>query len=255
VFLTEYLEGVAEQVETVRSEKGLLKTIIFCRNISHLRRVQKHFPNAKPYHSELSAGVREQRLRKFRSGELSEILVVDMFNEAIDIPDADLLVFLRATESETVWRQQLGRGLRRNGDKEKCVVVLDFVANCDRLYMIRSFTKEVEECLSEKEKSAPGLPTAPTGWQVNFTAELIDVVKVLDFLDIDSWEYRYDELKAFHAEHGHCNVPKGWKENPALGTWVSNQRKVYKEGKLSEERTQQLEALGFVWRRIKRKKK
>ena len=53
------------------------------------------------------------------------IFTVDLFNEGLDIPDVDTVLFLRPTESATVFLQQLGRGLRR-GDKA-VLTVLDFI--------------------------------------------------------------------------------------------------------------------------------
>ncbi len=56
------------------------------------------------------------------------MFVVDIFNEGVDIPEIDTVLFLRPTESLTVFLQQLGRGLRLAEDKE-CLTVLDFVGN------------------------------------------------------------------------------------------------------------------------------
>ena len=63
------------------------------------------------------------------------------------------------------------------------------------------------------------------------------------------------ELKAFKELNKHCNIPKGYAENPALAKWVSNQRTAYKKfkkGKPSQitvERVKALNAMGFVWDR------
>ena len=60
---------------------------------------------------------RDQALRKFRQGKLKVLFSVDLFNEGLDIPTVDLVMFLRPTESPTVFLQQLGRGLRRSKGK------------------------------------------------------------------------------------------------------------------------------------------
>jgi len=66
--------------------------------------------------------------RKFVQKEINYLFVVDIFNEGIDIPEIDTVLFLRPTESLTVFLQQLGRGLRL-ADHKDCLTVLDFVGN------------------------------------------------------------------------------------------------------------------------------
>ena len=63
----------------------------------------------------------------------------------------------------------------------------------------------------------------------------------------DRWESRYCELLEFKEEHGHCNVPDSWSENLRLARWVMTQRQMYRKGKLSHDRVQRLEAIGFIW--------
>jgi hypothetical protein len=67
-------------------------------------------------------------LAGLQSGALDSLCVVDMFNEGLDIPAVDRVVMLRPTESKVVFLQQLGRGLRAAGGKER-LLVIDFVGN------------------------------------------------------------------------------------------------------------------------------
>ena len=71
---------------------------------------------------------REEALLKMQKGEIDIIFSVDMFNEGLDIPQIDLVLFLRPTESPVVFLQQLGRGLRLFDGKEY-LTVLDFIGN------------------------------------------------------------------------------------------------------------------------------
>ena len=71
---------------------------------------------------------REDAVKKLESGELNVLFSVDMFNEGVDIPLVDLVMFLRPTESPIVFLQQLGRGLRKAPGKEY-LTVLDFAGN------------------------------------------------------------------------------------------------------------------------------
>lgn len=71
---------------------------------------------------------RSELRRKLIQKEINYLFVVDIFNEGVDIPEIDTVLFLRPTESLTVFLQQLGRGLRL-ADTKDCLTVLDFVGN------------------------------------------------------------------------------------------------------------------------------
>jgi hypothetical protein len=92
-------------------------------------------------------------------------------------------------------------------------------------------------------------------------------VEVLDAMGLEwelhelqkSFDERVDELQAYKAKHGHCNVPMEWKENPALGRWVSRQRAARKRLDRGEdrpgitaERVEVLDAMGLEWELQKR---
>jgi len=63
----------------------------------------------------------------------------------------------------------------------------------------------------------------------------------------DRWESRYCELIEYRECHGHYNVPDSWPENLRLARWVMTQRQMFRKGKLSQNRVQRLEAIGFIW--------
>lgn len=67
---------------------------------------------------------RQQKQQAIRSGSINVLCVVDIFNEGVDIPEVDTLLFLRPTESLTIFLQQLGRGLRLSDGKECCTVLI-----------------------------------------------------------------------------------------------------------------------------------
>ncbi len=66
------------------------------------------------------------RSRDLRERRVNILFAADLFNEGLDIPDVDTVLFLRPTESATIFLQQLGRGLRRTPHKA-VLTVLDFV--------------------------------------------------------------------------------------------------------------------------------
>lgn len=75
-----------------------------------------------------NAGDRAGKLRKLRDKVINYLFVVDMFNEGVDIPAIDTVLFLRPTESVTIFLQQFGRGLRKSEGKTH-LTVLDFVGH------------------------------------------------------------------------------------------------------------------------------
>lgn len=102
--------------------------------------------------------VRNQLLKK----ELNYLFVVDIFNEGIDIPEIDTVLFLRPTESLTIFLQQLGRGLRLAENKES-LTVLDFVGNSRPEYNFENkfralIGKTATTVIKEVEDNFPHLP-------------------------------------------------------------------------------------------------
>lgn len=78
---------------------------------------------------------RETTIESLEKGEIEYIVTVDIFNEGIDIPCVNQVIFLRPTESSIVYIQQLGRGLRKSSNKEY-VVILDFIGNYEKNFLI-----------------------------------------------------------------------------------------------------------------------
>jgi superfamily II DNA or RNA helicase len=90
---------------------------------------------------------RDRLLSRFKAGQIDVLCTVDLFNEGMDVPDVDLIVFMRATHSRRIFVQQLGRGLRVTKGKDK-VVVLDFVTDLRRV-------AEVAELERAASRNAP----------------------------------------------------------------------------------------------------
>ena len=81
---------------------------------------------------DMDARERYKLMAAFRKGTINAITTVDIFNEGVDVPDVDMLAFLRVTHSRRIFVQQLGRGLRL-APKKKKVIVLDFVSDLRRI--------------------------------------------------------------------------------------------------------------------------
>lgn len=103
----------------------------FCVSIEHAVYMTEKFNIAKLNAKYLTSDNNKEReiiRNEFKNKEINYLFVVDIFNEGIDIPEIDTVLFLRPTESLTIFLQQLGRGLRLLEGKD-CLTVLDFVGN------------------------------------------------------------------------------------------------------------------------------
>ena len=116
------------------------KAIGFCVSIRHAERMAEFFN----HHGVTSAAIhsqsptRDEDLTAFRENRIQVAFTVDLFNEGMDFPNVRILLFLRPTESKTVFIQQLGRGLRLCVGKDR-VRVLDFIGNYKRANQIRKY--------------------------------------------------------------------------------------------------------------------
>lgn len=124
---------------------GNKKTLIFCQSITHANEFAKLLgERARRFHSDLTKTQNDENLESFKEGDTKYLLVVDKLNEAFDMPEVEMICFLRVTGSKRIFFQQLGRGLRKTETKKK-VIVLDFVANCERLIELASLSMKLEE--------------------------------------------------------------------------------------------------------------
>lgn len=142
-----------------------VRALCFCVNQEHAKYMASKFTlcglKAEILTSE-NEKMRSVRYRQLKNKEINYLFVVDMFNEGVDIPEVDTILFLRPTESITVFIQQFGRGLRKAEGKSH-VDIFDYVGNCraefnytDRMRAIIGRTSmSVEE---EMERDCPHLP-------------------------------------------------------------------------------------------------
>jgi hypothetical protein len=150
-------------------------------------------------------GEAPQRLAR---GEICAIVTVDLYNEGVDIPSADTLLFLRPTQSALVFQQQLGRGLRLHDGKTSCLV-LDFVGRYRSDFrfdkLISSVTglsrREVLKGLEE------GFSTLPSGCHIHLEAQARDrVLANLRSAAQQTWGRLRNELQSYAAMTGRVSV-------------------------------------------------
>jgi len=113
-----------------------IKALAFCVTKEHATYMAEKFCLMGIKSAVLTSDNSKDRLdlrKQLSNGKINILCVVDIFNEGVDIPEVDTLLFLRPTESLTIFLQQFGRGLRLCPDKE-CLTVLDFVGNANSNY-------------------------------------------------------------------------------------------------------------------------
>ena len=121
---------------------------------------------------------RTEAVNKLTKGEIKVIFSVDMFNEGLDIPAIDMVMFLRPTQSPTVFLQQLGRGLRKHKDK-KYLNVLDFIGNYKKADLLPFLLSGKAYSRIEAKKGILNEDEYPEDCRVDFDFRIIDVFKRL----------------------------------------------------------------------------
>jgi superfamily II DNA or RNA helicase len=120
--------------------------VVFSPGVEHAEdfagTLRRYGLSAECVHGNMESRQRERVMARFRDGELKVITTVDLFNEGVDVPDVDMIVFMRATHSRRIFVQQLGRGLRLAPGKDK-VIVLDFVSDLRRLAEVLDLERTV----------------------------------------------------------------------------------------------------------------
>lgn len=146
------------------------KAVCFCCSIEHAEYMDKMF-NQNEYKS-MSVTSRnssdiDDASMKLARGDINYLCVADILNEGIDIPEIDTVLFLRPTESLTIFLQQLGRGLRL-ADGKTCLTILDFVAQANKTYNYESrFRALVGKTMGSVEKEIKnGFTFLPRGCSI-----------------------------------------------------------------------------------------
>jgi len=162
----ERLDLILDSIRRYQPNTSSTRAVGFCASVDHARFMAAKFRlagfQAEEVLGETSKDERDRRIRDFREGKITFLFTVDLFSEGVDIPEIDLVMFLRPTESLTVFLQQLGRGLRPTPEKD-CLTVLDFVGQAHRKYrmdrkfsaLLRTQRRRIDQ---EIDRDFPNLP-------------------------------------------------------------------------------------------------
>lgn len=139
----ERVDRIIEKAEFYGCDNGCVRGLVFCSSVTESSELSKAF-NDRGYRAislsnENNDEERADAIRRLESTDendkLDYLFTVDIFNEGIDIPKVNQLIMLRPTQSAIVFVQQLGRGLRKNENKEY-VTVIDFIGNYKNTYLV-----------------------------------------------------------------------------------------------------------------------
>ena len=162
---------VMKQLRDKVSDLGSMRALGFCVSVAHAHYMAEVFNNAGiPARSVVGMTASSDRARAIedlRDRRVSILFTADLFNEGVDLPEVDTVVFLRPTESATVFLQQLGRGLRRSRSKA-VLTALDFVGHHRKEFRFdaryRALTGASRKGLERDIEH--GFPFLPSGCQI-----------------------------------------------------------------------------------------
>lgn len=175
-----------EQLNTERAQKiyeewmkyKQTRSLGFCSSIEQAEFLAEHFTNQGVNAISLTSNTknisRQEAIRKLESREIEIIFTVDLFNEGVDIPSVDTLLFARPTESLVVFTQQIGRGLRKYAGKDYCVII-DLIGN----YRHADTKLQVFEPKEKRGKTKKIIPEVPENCELHLETDVINLLEEL----------------------------------------------------------------------------
>lgn len=202
---------VLHQLRRHIDDSAGIRALGFCVGIDHARYMARIFTAAGipavAVWADSSEEERQRALADLAARRINVVFSVDLFNEGIDVPVVDMVLFLRPTDSPTLFLQQLGRGLRRAHGKTVCTV-LDFVGQhrkefrFDRRFraLLGGTRKDLQDQITR------GFPFLPAGCHMELDAVATQLVlrNIRDSIP-SRWTAKVEELRALttsHAEPG-----------------------------------------------------
>ncbi len=204
----------------------------FCTSIKHAEYMTEFFIDkgvkAAAIHSDDSSSFyieRKEGVKKLEDGKLDIIFSVDMLNEGVDIPAIDLILFLRPTESPTVFLQQMGRGLRLYPEKND-VRILDFIGNFKKVDLIPMLLGNYDYKRSSVMRELQNGENLPLDCYVDFEFEVVDLYEKILKSRLKVKEKVRILYKEFREEY-----PEGFPKRVDFFTWLTQNQYVFIKSK------------------------
>lgn len=243
--------------------------------------IQSHLPKFSPFHvnGAMPTAKRERIMREFAEARRAVMSNARCLTEGVDVPAVDMIAFMSPKKSRVDIVQAAGRAMRKVPNKETGYVLVPVFqematgetveeastrSGFEDVWDVLEAMKEQDEMLADvirqmredrgriggyddsrfrKKVEVLGPSLSLESLQAAITAECVERLGT-------TWDERYGELKTYTERFGDCRIPLNWSENPHLATWVNVQRRARKgdgRWKLTEERINRLDALGFIW--------
>lgn len=162
---------VLKQLRDKVTNVAAMRALGFCVSVSHAEYMARVFTQAGVPASAVTGATpardRDAAIADLGARRVNVLFTADLFNEGLDIPEVDTVLFLRPTESATIFLQQLGRGLRRAPGKA-VLTALDFVGHHRREFRFdaryRALTGDTRRGLERQIER--GFPFLPSGCQI-----------------------------------------------------------------------------------------
>lgn len=196
-------DSMASQIFEAWSEHKITRTIAFCSSIRQSDYLADFFEERGISGISLHSGTvgikRGEAIRMLAEGSLDIIFTVDLFNEGVDIPSVDTLLFVRPTESLTVFTQQVGRGLRLAESKTHCHII-DLIGNYRNADVkLRVFDEQNDTSATGAVASATVLPS---GCELKLDTKVIDLLAELSRKKLPRREHLLGAYRQLKQELG-----------------------------------------------------
>ncbi|MGM0524533.1 MAG: DEAD/DEAH box helicase, partial [Bacillota bacterium] len=178
--LKQLKDTIAEKIFNAWQEHKQTRTISFCSSIRQAQYLADYFSDkgkkAISLHSKTIGYSRQDAIQALKDETIDIIFTVDLFNEGIDIPEVDTLLFVRPTESLTIYTQQVGRGLRLSHGKTHCHII-DLIGNYKNADVKMQLFDTERDRHSRTLKQV--IPEVPTNCELHLEVQVVDLIKYL----------------------------------------------------------------------------
>lgn len=172
-------DEIADKIYKAWLKHRQTRTLCFCSSIRQADFLASYFQKqgaqVLSLHTMTVGMTRQEAIRRLESGELEVIFTVDLFNEGVDIPSVDTLLFVRPTESLTIFTQQVGRGLRLSKNKEYCTII-DLIGNYRNADVKLSLFQQDKQGKQGSDTVDYAAMTPPPGCIIDLDPKVVDLL-------------------------------------------------------------------------------